>query len=542
MCMHNEWEWLCTQPEGQFLERKGLTDIKSAVDKIAETLVAMANAEGGTVVFGIEDDGTVSGVPERYNLERIKRQVAGHIVGTLPFRTSEITIEGRRVWVFEVDWRPEVYQLTDGRYLYRHNDQNIPFDARDIDAIKRSRRQLLTEAQFVPEANLSDLNTSLIEEVAKRAGIAPDPLVVLNHYRLAEPRNGRIILTLASLLLFSKQPAQWHPRCGIDFAIWQGTERKTGAEFNIKKRIRIENLPLPLLIQTAYERIREHLPQRQSLVTLFFEERFVYPDFAWQEAIVNAVAHRDYGIKGTEIEVDLFDDHLEVRSPGELVEPVTLERLFKRERVHASRNPRIARVLTDYGYMRERGEGIPRMFEVMEAEGLHPPQFRMEGGCFIVVLKSKPIYRQDTMHWLSQLERLGLSRNQKRILAYAREHHGKFSTRDYQSLCKVDPYTAGRDIRDLIRKGIIVRDKPRGRTYRLVEETQAESKQPPEEILSLMPILETRGFVKNADFREVFQISISQARNMARRLVETGWLIPEGERKGRKYRLAKTLR
>ncbi len=273
--MGRKWDWLRSQPEGQFLERKGQTDIKTAVDKIAEALVSMANAEGGTVVFGIEDDGTVSGVPERFDLKQVQKQIAGHIVGSLPFRAMETVLEGRRIWVFEVDWMSDVYQLTDGRYLYRNHDQNMPFNAMDIEAIKRSRRQLLTEAQFIQEASLSDLDTFLIEEVAKRAHLDFEPVDVLFHYRLAERRDGRVVLTLASLLLFAKEPMRWHPRCGIDFAIWRGTSRKTGAELNIERRIRIENLPLLLLIQEAYNVIQKYLPQRQSLVSLFFTERLV---------------------------------------------------------------------------------------------------------------------------------------------------------------------------------------------------------------------------------------------------------------------------
>ncbi len=119
------------------------------------------------------------------------------------------------------------------------------------------------------------------------------------------------------------------------------------------------------LIELAYDTIRPHVRERQQLVDLFFEEHLEYPTFAWQEAIINAGAHRDYRYEGLGIEVWMFDDHVDIRSPGELVEPVTLERLKRLERVHASRNPRIVRVLTDFGYMREQGEGIPRMFETM---------------------------------------------------------------------------------------------------------------------------------------------------------------------------------
>jgi len=136
--------------------------------------------------------------------------------------------------------------------------------------------------------------------------------------------------------------------------------------------------------------IRPPVRERQRLVDLFSEERWEYPSFAWQEAIVNAVAHRDYPYEGLSIEIWMFDDRLEIRSPGELVEPVTLDRLLKRERIHASRNPRIVRVLTNLGYMREQGEGIPRMFEAMEQEGLYPPVIRIEGDAvFTVILRAE---------------------------------------------------------------------------------------------------------------------------------------------------------
>ncbi|GIV55099.1 MAG: hypothetical protein KatS3mg039_1617 [Candidatus Kapaibacterium sp.] len=133
----SEWEWLAHGPEGQFLERKSCYErrsgapqprpIKDVVRDIAETLAAMANAEGGTLALGIENDGAVSGIPERYDLERISQQIKGATRPPLSVQVREITLEGKRVWVFETDWSPQVHQLSDGRYLYRHNDQNLPF-------------------------------------------------------------------------------------------------------------------------------------------------------------------------------------------------------------------------------------------------------------------------------------------------------------------------------------------------------------------------------------------------------------------------------
>lgn len=344
------------------------------------------------------------------------------------------------------------------------------------------------------------------------------------------------MLTLAALLLFGKDPGRWHPRCGIDFVKYEGTERKAGAELNIVKRERIE-APLALLIEKAYQTIRPHLRERQRLVDLFFEERLEYPTFAWQEVIVNAVAHRDYRYEGLGIEVWMFNDRLEIRSPGELVEPVTLERLLKRERIHASRNPRIVRVLTDLSYVREQGEGIPRIFEAMERQGLYPPEIRLEAGSiFTVTLRNSVAFQPETLRWLEQFKGMGLSGNQQRIMAYAKEHGGGFTSSGYQRLVGVDLYAASREIKEMIRKGVIKLPKKGGRVYEVVSlgTPPAKAGKPPEYI-TLEPTLKEKGFVKNEDIRKALGVSQFGARRVAKRLMAAGWLKPEGAKRGRRY-------
>lgn len=543
----NEWSWILHQTEGQFFERKSCYDRASGKAKrraardvardIAETLAAMANADGGALVVGIEDDGTVSGAefPED-RLKVLKSAPKTHVRPPLRPRVHEGRLEGKPVLVFEVDWSMDVHQLTDGRYLLRVDDENVPFPARDIEAMKEGKRRRVTETRFVSEATLGDLDLALVGRLAERLGVRASPQEILARYRLTEGCNGKTALTFAALLLFGKDPGRWHSRCGIDFVKYEGSERRVGAELNIVKRERIE-APLALLIEAAYETIRPHVRERQRLVDLFFEERLEYPSFAWQEAIVNAVAHRDYRYEGLGIEVWMFDDRLEIRSPGELVEPVTLDRLLKRERIHASRNPRIVRVLTDFGYMREQGEGIPRIFEAMEREGLYPPEIRLEADAiFMVTLRNMVAYRQDTLRWLGELRDLDLSGNQKRILAYAREHSNAFTSRDYQGLVGADLYTASREIKDLIRKGVVRLPKKGGRVYKLVASPGAKGPtEKPPEYLALEPILAQKGFVKSADIQEALGISRRQATRVASNLVACGLLRITGEKAGQRY-------
>lgn len=145
------WDRLLEQDEGQFLERKSCYDrssgqtrpnpLKKILQDVAESLAAMANADGGIVAVGLDDDGAVTGVPSRYELQKAQRQLGNYIRPALKFRAYEIQVKGQRVWVFETDWSPEVHQLSDGRYLLRVGAENLPFPAKDIEAMKASRRQ-----------------------------------------------------------------------------------------------------------------------------------------------------------------------------------------------------------------------------------------------------------------------------------------------------------------------------------------------------------------------------------------------------------------
>jgi ATP-dependent DNA helicase RecG len=542
----SELAWIQHRTEGQFFERKSCYDRSSGANKrrkpgdvardIAETLAAMANADGGTLVVGVEDNGTPTGYDYPEDRLTLLYHAARNLV-TPPLhpRMTPLTWGDIPVLVFEIDWSGEVHQLTDGRYLLRVGDKNLPFPARDISAMKDGKQRRATEMRMVPDATLSDLDDALIARFAQRIGTEEAPEELLLRYRLTERYERGWRLTLAALLLFGRDPVRWHPRCGIDFVKYAGTERRSGAQLNIVKRERMEG-PLITLIEQAYRFIPTQLRERQHLVDLFFEERLEYPTSAWQEAIVNAVAHRDYRYEGMSIEVWLFDDRMEIRSPGELVEPVTIERLCHREHLHASRNPRIVRVLTDYGYMREQGEGIPRMFDVMEREGLYPPEFRMNADTvFAVTFRNTPIYSRETLRWLAQFTPMGLSGNQTRLLAFAKEHDNRFTSRDYQKLVGIDLYSASRDIKELIRKGIVCLPHPGGRLYELVLAPETLLREKPAELLPLEPILRAKGYVKNEDIRSALGVERRQATHIAEKLVGEGWLISEGTKRGTRY-------
>lgn len=540
-----------TLPEGQFFDRKSAFDRSGSRHKqrkasdiawdIVETLSAMANADGGELVVGIEDDGTVTGVPHAADKVGLFLRAPGdrnYVHPPLRYQTREMRTQDETLLLhLAVEWSPEVHRLADGRYLLRVSDANMPFPAEQIAALKQTKAQGLVERSFPLGATLEDLDLDLAASLIPKMQMGASPEELLRRYRLVEGRNGRSMPCLAGLLLFGKDPQRWHPRCGIDFVRWQGTERKHGTELNVTKRIRIEH-PLSILIAKAHETIGHFIGERQQLHALFFTERLEYPTFVWQEAIVNAVAHRDYSIQGAQIEVWMFDDRIEVRSPGLPPHPVTVEALNRREHLHLSRNPLLVHVLADLGYMRELGEGIPRMFAEMEQEGFYPPHFDDIGGVsFQVILRNQPVYDHATLEWLQQFSGFSLTGDQKRLLAYAHAHGDRFTSRDYQKLTRLDIYAASNSIKDLIRKGIVRSIGKGSRIYEIFEPSKTTPEMPTE-LTRLLPALQKKREITNEDIREVLGVSRPTAARLANDLCEKGWLERHGAKRWTRYRLA----
>jgi ATP-dependent DNA helicase RecG len=379
---------------------------------------------------------------------------------------------------------------------------------------------------------MDDLDEALLATFAATASPGSTPRDALARFRLCEGRNGHAVPTLAALLLFGKDPGRWHERCGIDFVRWEGKERKSGAELNITKRFRVE-APLAVLLNKAFDAIKPFIRERQYLHDLFFVEKLEYPTFAWQEALVNAVAHRDYSIRGLGIEVWMFDDRMEIRSPGLPPSPVSLEAMTRRAHMHCSRNPLIVRVLTEAGYMRELGEGVPRMFEAMERAGCYPPRFEAIGGAVIqVTLRNEPIYDRATLDWLKQFADVELSGDQKRMLAYAHAHDDRFTSREYQKVIETDIYGASNAIKDMIRKGA-VRSTDKGSRVYEIRPILSVPADMPDGLKRLMRTLQIKARISNDDLRQHLGVSRYTAWRSLKDWTATGWLKVAGSTTGR---------
>lgn len=187
-------------------------------------------------------------------------------------------------------------------------------------------------------------------------------------------KNGKVQISSAAILLFGKNPQLYFPRARVRFIRYEGIEERVGTQMNVIKDIIFEGNILKI-VTNAVAYLDTQIKEKTYLGKegLFITEE-EYPKFVRQEIIVNAITHRDYSIRGTDIQIKMFDDRIVVESPGKLPGLVKTDNI---RHTHFSRNPKIAEFLKAYSFVKEYGEGVDRMYKELEAVGLQGPEYRL---------------------------------------------------------------------------------------------------------------------------------------------------------------------
>ncbi len=415
--------------EGQHFERKSLfegepgkkkpRDRKSVRDQIVECVAAFANAEGGVAIFGLEDDGSVTG--HRYPAEAVDEMLRAPSSRTQPALADgfRLTHEGKELLVFEVQVADAPVMVTGNGYPLRVGDSIVKMAEPKIRALKLEGLAESWGNRPSP-MTMADLDNQLLTRAKEGSGYPgiSDEEYLLKR-KLADRKATGIALRHAAELLFARDPD--HPNAGVRIFRVIGTERRVGTLYNVEERPRIEG-PLPAVLDGAFAAVQSLLRKPSRLRGTRFKETPEYPEFAWREAILNAVAHRDYANQGRCIEVSLFDDHMDVTSPGGLLPEIRMAALRARERVHQSRNPRIVRALVDLGFMRDQGEGIPRLFAEMEGLFLPDPELESSESSFCLTLRNAPTLTTADGAFIGSLGSEDLSDLEFRALLEASRH------------------------------------------------------------------------------------------------------------------------
>ena len=369
-------------------------------ERIARELAALLNLEGGHLLLGVEDDGRIAGLSRdrRKAEEWVMEMARTHVrPATIPYWETVEWREGVIVGVVSLpaDAPDEPYKAKRGSaWVTQVRVGTTTRDASDEEEVRLYQQsgRLQYDRKPVPGTSFADLDRRRLSDYFRdvRRQDCPDVMdeeawtrLLVNTELMVEGR-GRAMASAAGLLLFGKNPNRYLPHAGVSAAAYAGDEK----DYDAKERATLRGPAVSLALQrteagaarypgqpSTFSEIIEWMDSGLVERTLEFvrrnigleawidaggrrRERWEYPLEAVREAVVNAVAHRDYTITVSDIELSIYADRMEIISPGRLPNTVTVAKM--RAGYRATRNELVKEVLRDYRYVEATGLGVPR--------------------------------------------------------------------------------------------------------------------------------------------------------------------------------------
>jgi ATP-dependent DNA helicase RecG len=352
-------------------------------EQLAREVVALANLEGGRILLGVEDDGTISGI-QRADLETwVMDTVFGQYVHPmiLPFYEEVSMDDGKRVAVISLTRgtaKPYVVRRKGREEIYIRLGTTSRLATREQQASLFQTGGLLhTEALPVSGTGLRELSLDRIEDyLLNRVGESEVPSDEPEWEQrlddlgwMLKQADGRFVCTISGLILFGRAPHRHLPQAGLRWMAFAGDSMEyqslddsllDGPLVALFRGGAGEGRELvePGLIERFLERIAPFVSTDAAEVDEMRRERWWhYPTDALREAVINALVHRDW-TRMPEVEVVSYVDRIEITSPGALVNSMTVEKMLAGQRI--PRNPHLTEVMRDYGYVDARGMGVRR--------------------------------------------------------------------------------------------------------------------------------------------------------------------------------------
>ena len=368
-------------------------------DSLADEIAAFSNSHGGVIVLGVQDKPReVLGIPaEGFDaaellVREICRDSIDPSVAPIIERLELPTATGDEVPVIKIDVAPSLFvHRSPGGYLLRVGSEKRPMSTEYLARLlaQRSRTGLVRfDEEVVAEASLDDLQDDLVERFRTPRSATEASRFLSNLHLARTDERGNTKPTVAGILLAATDPREWLPGAYIQAVAYRGTEVRVGS--GDPYQLDAEDLagPLDAQVESACRFVARNM-KTAAFKNMGRMDRPQFDMAAVFEAVVNAVAHRDYSIHGSKIRLRLFDDRLEIYSPGSIPNSMSVDDLVH---IQSSRNETVASLLaripvpghswltTDRAtLMDRRGEGVRIILDNSERLSGKTPTHRMIG-------------------------------------------------------------------------------------------------------------------------------------------------------------------
>lgn len=436
-------------PEQQNIEYK-----QSWHEDYLKWVCGFANANGGTIYIGKDDDGNVVGVADYKKLMEDLPNKIRDVLGIM----AEVNLhETGGLYFIEIITPPYAVPISlRGRYYYRSGATKQELIGNALNEFLLRKSGKTWDDVIEPRATLSDIDEGSIAQFkrdASKAGRLPDEdlssAALLEKLRLTE--DGQ--LKRAAIVLFGRDPSRFFPNQVVKIG------RFGKSDDDLKFQETIEGNLLHLLSEVSAQLNRKFFVKPIDFEGLQRIEKGEYPVAAVREMLLNALVHRNY--MGSSVQMRMYDDKLSIWNEGTLPEGLSLESL-KRQHPSRPRNPLIADVCFKGGYIDSWGRGTLKIINACrEAELPEPQTVEQDGGLLVTLFKNR--------YTAEQLKKSGLNERQIKAVLYVVDN-GSITNSKYQKLVSVSRNTASNDLSGLVKSGVLKssRLKGAGAFYELV--------------------------------------------------------------------------
>jgi len=371
-------------------------------EEIVKTLTAFANGYNGIpkgfILIGVDNVGNILGLKDKPDSlqKRISDLCRGTCVPPLAPKISVHTVDSIQILVIEVERSTSRPHRAGGICYIRVGSTTRKATSDEELKLREDSMFRAFDSCLVPNATVDDIEINKVleyykatrsEEVVSQENRTP--AVLLEALGLARQEAGTVRPTVAAILVFGKSPQQFFPLSGVNAIRFRGTSL---ADSQLDRRE----------IKGTLDRIIDDCVgfiQKFSTVGSFITADSIrrvdlteYPGLAVREAISNAATHREYSDPGSQIDLYMFDDRIEIKNPGALGGGLTVADLQNQTGKRWLRNPQVAGLLLELRYIEKAGTGIPRMFRALRENGSPDPQFSVDTNSVKVVLRAHPDY------------------------------------------------------------------------------------------------------------------------------------------------------
>ncbi len=512
-------------------------------DSFKELLPAMAMTDGGLAILGVSDTDDEREIVGCALSQRVQDRITKYANQcNIPVEHKSFSVDKFELVAVEVPQiNGRIVTTPDGRLLRRVGGDSQPLVGDALAAFVRDRSRRSAEEEplsrgFSPvDFDLELVNTALAHH--KRPPFTEADIgKALVDLHLAESAPGatssrEVVVMTAAAILFANDPRRFVPGAAAHLVRRPGT----GSASDVTADRHECWGPLNTVFDCCVKFIGRHTRSYEMVSGLLRETIPEYPPSVVREALLNALAHRDYGLVGTTIDVTVWDDRIEIRSPGPLPGHITTDNMRLE---HFSRNRRLMRTLRDLGLVEEFGEGVDRMYREMESRLMPPPEFTVTSDSVTVTLRNQFLVDIEEQAWLLALGPWPGSAPERRVLVELRRRGEAAKRHVAEVLPSIDlDYLFA----EMLQRGLVERVGQAGGTqYRLSDAvlrragTSAGSG-PGMHSASLLTELKRVGDLSSAEAAKLLNVERAAARNMLNELAAAGVVRPAGNTRARRY-------